>query len=215
VRSARRVAAALAVLTALATAARAEDPPPAKAKHENKVTPEAKAAMEKYARLVYRPTDHGLVSLSGAIVQAGAGDAKPRPFSFKAGGHLDVESAPGVDPASGRAKMGQFMLGAPLEATLAGISLTDGDEYDAQFVDRDGVRTLLVTQYGDGRERSASSFTFDANGLVAATELGAGPALSGQMRFAWEKAASDTGSRGSTSMPRPGPAPARCTCGIG
>ena len=35
-RSARPVAFALAVLTTLATAARAEDPPPTKAKHENK-----------------------------------------------------------------------------------------------------------------------------------------------------------------------------------
>jgi hypothetical protein len=176
------------VLTALATVARAEDPPPAKAKHENKVTPEARAAMEKYARLVYRPTDHGLVSLSGAIVQAGAGDAKPRPFSFEKAGHVDVAIAPGADSSSGRAKMGQVMLGAPLEATLAGISLTDGDEYDAEFVDRDGIRTLLVTRYRDGVERSPSSFTFDANGLVAATELGAGPGPPGRMRCTWEEA---------------------------
>lgn len=175
------------VLVAFASSAGAEDPPPAKAKHVNVVTPEAKAAMEKYARLVYRPTEHGLRSMSGAIFGVGFGGSKPRRFTFQAGGHVDVEVAAGVDPSSGRAKMGQFILGAPLEASLAGLVLVETDQYDAQFVDREGRETLVVTNYKDGAPARTGAFTFDANGLVATAEMGPESSIPGHVEMSWAK----------------------------
>lgn len=163
---------------------------PAPWKHENEVSAEAKAVIEKYTALVYRPTEHGLASLSGTLVQDGAATPKPRGFSFTSPGHADVDAAPEVDAASGRGKMGRVMLGIPLEATLAGVPLSDGDEYDAEFVERDGGRALAVTNYKDGAKQRIDEFKFDASGLVAEVGMGRGKpstAFSMVVRLAWEK----------------------------
>lgn len=158
-------------------------------KHVNNVSPEAMVAMERYAKLVHRPTEHGLVSLSGKIVAQGAESSKPRGFSFKAAGHVGVESAPGADPNAGGTRMGRVMLGFPLEATLAGIPVADGGEYDAAFVERDGGRALVVTNYKDGAKKRIDEFTFDATGLLSSAAIGTrapGGGIAMKMQLSWE-----------------------------
>ena len=158
-------------------------------KHVNRVSAEAKEAIERYAKSVDRPTDRGLVSLAGGIAQDGDATAVPRRFRFAAGGHLAIDPAQGADPKSGRAKMGQFLVGAPLEATLAGLPLVSGDEYDAEFIERDGKRTLTVTNFRDGVKRRSDEFVLDSNGMIATsvTDVGGrGPSVT--TKIAWEKA---------------------------
>lgn len=65
---------ALAIAFA-ATVARAEDPPSPPAKHENRISPGAKAAMDRFRALVNRPEDQALTSVRGAFVPMGI---KPR-----------------------------------------------------------------------------------------------------------------------------------------
>lgn len=158
-------------------------------KHDNQVTAEAQAAIDRYAMVVYRPTEHGLTSLSGGIVQSGDADATPRRMAFRAGGHLEIEGAPGVDRASGRGKLGQFMLGTPFEVTLAGIPLADGDEYDAEFVERGGSRVLVVTNFEDGAKRRTDEFTFGESGCIVTLSSGSGSPtspLTTTLRLTWE-----------------------------
>jgi hypothetical protein len=159
-------------------------------KHANVVSPEAKAAIERYAKLVDRPTEHGLTSLTGNLVQADAPSVKPRGFSFTVADHVDVDAAPGADPKAGSTRMGSVMLGLPLEATLSGVPIADGGEYDAEFVERDGARALVVTNYKDGAKKRIDEFTLDATGLVASASIGTGAPGGGiamTMRLSWEK----------------------------
>lgn len=152
-------------------------------KHQKQVTPEAKAAIERFASLVNRPAGHGLKSLSGALVKSGSRDPNPPTFRFTAGGHVVVVPEEGQAPSRSARWLTTLMLWTPLDLTLAGLPLTEQGEYDAEFVDRAGGRTLVFTWFRDGEKVSTCSYTFDAYGMPATAEMG-----NQRTHFAWHKA---------------------------
>ena len=143
-------------------------------KHVNRVSPEAQVAMERYARLVYRPTDHGLQTISGTMAAPGTPSSSRRRFEFRAGGHVRVEENERPNATPQFRAGNRLALSIALEATLVGLPLVEGDEYDAEFRDIEGVRTLVVTRFLDGVKDRADTFVFEDSGLVRAFGVGGG-----------------------------------------
>jgi len=178
---------AAVVVVVLAASAWAQDAPPATApRHENKVSAEAKAAIEQYQRLVYRPGDRGLLSLSAAL----AADGGPPPvwrIDFKPPRSFGFGPTPGARPTPVQSKMSIIQLQAPLRAGLMGMPLWDGDEYDAEVVDRGGVKTLVVTEYHGAAKGSTSEFVFDAAGLLATATPTPDASFHPVVKITWER----------------------------
>jgi len=174
----------------LATGAWAQDPPPAPepAAHENKVSPAAKAAAERFDRLAYRPAEHGLTSISAVL---GSGTAPSRPlwrFEFTPPGRPKLSPAPGANPAPAQSQAAEIQLALPLRAAYEGVPLFDGKEYDADVVEREGRRVLVLTTYHDGVKGRTSEFTLNEEGLlVGATAIAPAEAVNPVMKLAWEK----------------------------
>lgn len=180
-------------------AASAQDAPPAApakeapaAKHENKVSPAAKAAFEKMASVMYTPLKGGLKDLSGAVKmememgEGGGGQGRMGGMgkmeltfavAFKAPADFKVEwkDAPAAAEGDEGAGMGRMMKGMAdgmnavvtrvLRSSIEGWVPAADDEYDADVKVENGVSTVLMTHYLKGVETSRQEMTLDANGI--------------------------------------------------
>jgi hypothetical protein len=157
-----------AVLIAAASAARAEDPPPAAkpAVHENKISADAKAAMDAYAKLVYRPTDRGLRSLSGTIVAESSKTPKTSTFEFTAPAAVSVSTSGDAKPDSPAVNAEAAFHRFALITALDGVRIGGSTELDAAFVEKDGARWLQVVEYRAGARTATVEYALDARGLV-------------------------------------------------
>lgn len=184
----------------VAPAAAAEEAPPPKpeapARHENKVTSEAKAAFEAWQKLLYRPTDHGLKELAGTVEMrhemagmegmGGTGAGMPDmtlrfAVSFRAPATMEVAAkgnSPMFPPQAAEG-MGRSLKSLLLNAL--GVFAPEGDdaEYDAEVAAEEGRKVLVVTTYEKGARQGAVRFTLDDRGLAASgaavfTEKGPG-----------------------------------------
>jgi hypothetical protein len=171
------LAVATAVLALAGSARAADDTPPAPAapaapaaatKHENKITPEAKAAFEKMEKIGNNPVAHGLKDASGTIGMDMMGMAMSMKFTFKAPADVKVEADPNAD---GPMKMmgGQMARGMArmLKSMLGIFRPADEDEFDASLASKDGKDILTITTYTNNVEQGKSEFTLDSNGLIA------------------------------------------------
>jgi hypothetical protein len=165
---------------------------PKVALHDNQVTPEAESLMSAYARLVYRPVEHGLIAASGDVVPEGPKPLRRR-FSFFAPLFLSVTLPPEGKPDSpdGRAMAASTRLA--LLGAIDALRVSESLEYDARVVERDGARILEVVEYRAGARTATSEAAFDAAGLVATLRRreGADPAAPTSdvtYRLEWEKA---------------------------
>jgi hypothetical protein len=166
--------------------------------HENEVSPEAQALLDAYARRVHRPSEHGLVTASGAVMPDGVKAPLRRAFSYSAPLFLKVTLPPEGKPdaASGRAVIASTTFALLLG--LDGLRLTESLEYDARVVENADARKLEITNYGAGARTGMSEITFDGAGLVASLRRRDGPDAAAptsdvEFRFVWEK--SGTGNR--------------------
>jgi hypothetical protein len=157
---------------------------PRAAKHVNVVTPEAKAAIERYQRLVWRPAEHGLAK-QHATLGGKSGTARTLVVDFAAPQTLTVNPAPGVDPMSTGAQMGMLEYGPSLRVAFLGMPIADVDEYDAAFADRDGRRVLVVTEFHGQVQPSTSELEFDGAGLLVEVAPVAGPVTRPHMTLSW------------------------------
>jgi hypothetical protein len=147
---------------AVAATSHAEDPP----RRPNQVSATAQAAMDAYAKLVYRPAEHGLRSVAGVLVRDGDDVAHAKRFEFVPPGR--VTTGDGGDAERPRVpSLVRFLVELPLRAALEGMPMTEWDEYDADVVERDGRRVLVVTTRGNGTDNPVGEFTLDAEGLVS------------------------------------------------
>jgi hypothetical protein len=180
-----RLAVAAALLTAAASAHAGDDPkPPAPApgapaapaapgtaaKHENKITPEAKAAFEKMGKIANNPVAKGLKDASGTIGAAMGAMTLSMKFTFKAPDTVKVEPD---ESAEGPMKMaGRQMAGGmerSLKAMLGIFHPAEGEEYDASVASADGKDVLTIVSYAADAEKARTAFTLDANGLPASS----------------------------------------------
>ncbi len=201
----RIVPLAAAVAAVLAAAARADDPPPKTPpapaqggaaatglpRHENKVSPEAKAAFEKMAKAMYSPVAKGLKELSGTLlVPAGpAGDIALK-VSFKAPDSLHVEA----DAQSPMGAIASQACESLLRLSLGMPRPSDEAEYDAEVATKDGKQVLTITRYRNGAESGRTEMTLGDDGLVAETTTRAEVQTPGSRRtvsrssvFTWGK----------------------------
>jgi len=171
------------VVLAVGVAARAEDPPPTK--HVNVVTPEARAAIERYVKLVYRPAEHGLSSVS-AVLAYPDGSASPGRFRFVPPTRVAFEPGAAPVPVTNPVAALQFRL--PLRAAFEGMPLIEEAEHDAEIVEKDGAKWLVVTSFINGGKDRTDEFAFDAAGLLAKARPGLSlpeGAPQPEISFAW------------------------------
>jgi hypothetical protein len=177
-------------VAALATSASAEDPPPGTkpAAHQNKVSPAAKAAADRFDHLVYRPAEHGLKTLSAVL---GAGTAPSRPlwqFQFNPPDHPKLTPSPGAKPSPAQTQAAEVQLAMPLRAAYEGVPLFDEKEYDADVVERDGLHVLAVTSFRGGAKLRTTEFTLNDEGLLdVARPVASADGVCPVMKLAWEK----------------------------
>jgi hypothetical protein len=189
------VAAALLAGPAAAQDAPKPADPPAKeeapARHVNKVTDAAKAALDKLASLLYSPLKGGLKDLSGAVkmeVEAAGGERAGAmgkldltfAVSFKAPADLKVEWKDAPVAGEGDEGKGAEMrisltrriaesmnlaVTRLLRSTVMGFVPAGDSEFDADLRVENGVSTLVITTYLKGAEVSREEITLDANGI--------------------------------------------------
>jgi hypothetical protein len=183
---------AAAAALAFAAGARADDPPappvkpakpepaPASAKHENKVSDEAKAAYEKMEKAANCAATKGMKEATGTVSMQLPGAATPttEKFTFKSPGEVKIEAPQGGEGGGGGGGRGRGMgRGGPGGGQLAqsvlryalGAFRPAGDaEYDASVATKDGKSVLTVTMFKDNAETMHTDYALDANGLPAA-----------------------------------------------
>lgn len=162
------------VVASLAVAARAEDEKPvpaapaAPAKHENKISPEAKAAFEKMEKIANCPVRQGVNEAAGTITAEMMGMPVTMKFTFKAPAAVKVEPDENMQ---GQMEMAGRQMARGAERTLKvmfGVFRpADDEEFDAEMTKKDGKDVLVITNYKDGAEQGKSELTLDANGLIA------------------------------------------------
>ena len=236
----KSVAFAAAALLVVHHAARADDPPapkppapaapgepakpavptapgtnPAAKRHENKISPEAKAAFEKMEKVSNCPVRQGLKEAAGTVEMEMMGMPMSMKFTFEAPEKVRVETDP---DAQGPMAMAGKQMSRGLERTLRpmlGINRpADEDEFDAEFVKQDGRELLQITTYKQDVEQARTRLTLDANGLIASgttTSQTQSPAqdkreVKAEFTFTWAKVGeryrlekietSETGGRG-------------------
>ena len=154
-------------------------------KHVSKVTPEAQAAIERYAALVDRPADHGLKSLKASVL---VDDAALWTLAFDPPSQAELRPAEGRTPTKAQSGMAEMLIGLPLRIGLSGFPLVDSDEYDAEMIAKGGDRVLAVTEFHDGAPGRRAEFGIDAKGLVTSLAMDesatGGPKMSLALR--WE-----------------------------
>lgn len=165
------------VVAALSGAARADDPKPAAppapaapaaAKHENKITPEAKAAFERMEKIANCPVRQGVVDAAGTITAEMMGMPTTMKFTFKAPATVHVEPDANMQ---GQMEMAGKQMARGAERTLKvmfGVFRpSDDEEFDAEMTKKDGKDVLVITSFKDGAEQGRNEMTLDANGLIA------------------------------------------------
>jgi hypothetical protein len=161
------LAVAFAALGVLALPARAQDPPPEKTRHENVVTPEAKAAIDRFNRLVYVADRHGLRSCAGVLVPVGFASDERSPFEWKPPGLADLRLAGPVARELSAARLWAWAFRIPVYLALHPDGIFDYAEFDARIAhEQDGLTTLAVTEYEQGSVLSSDEFVFDREGLL-------------------------------------------------
>jgi hypothetical protein len=150
-------------------------------KHVGIAAADARAAIERAAKLVDKPADHGVKSVRAAFVQNGS--PTPWRFRFESGrGHVDP--AEGAEPTQKQRNDAGFTFLIPLRAAFEGPSIELDSETDAAFVDREGTRWLRISKWDDGERVSTWDYEFDSRGLIVRgvrDESG----LSAELRFGW------------------------------
>jgi len=152
-------------------------------KHENFVGEKAKAVLDRYASLVYRPGEHGMQSFSSGFSEDASGAKSPWKFTFTPPLGLEIVSAATGKPNSSAT----IAFAIPLRAAFAGMPIVDREEYDVEVVEKDGEKLLSMTEYVDGAKGSTSEFLFDDAGLFA--EARPAPDAAGTrmtLAFRWE-----------------------------
>lgn len=161
-----------------------------RARHENHVTDAAKAAIERFASLVYRPADHGFARIRGDLVTGGE---PPRRHRFSVFGPLAVvELANGIAAESGPGRVATSELRTPLLCAYATTGLVGGQEYDADVVQEDGRNIVRGECFREGVRTTSMEIVLDATGLAASARVTTfketGEAESAtDTKYAWEK----------------------------
>jgi hypothetical protein len=193
---------AAAAALAFATGARADDPPappvkpakpdpaPAAAKHENKISDEAKALFEKLSKTVNGPLQKGVKEVDGTITTETPRGATAMKFTVKSPGVVTVEPVAGEGGGKGQGGgKGGGMRGGRgaggvdnVIAYAFGIFRPAEDaEFDAEIVKKDGKDVLSLTKFRNGEQTEHRDITVDANGLVvSAAVAGTMPRPDGQ-----------------------------------
>jgi hypothetical protein len=146
----------------------------APAGHVNKVTPEAKAALDKYAQIVYRPAEHGLKLATGTIAVDGD---QPRPsikFSFSPERKVKVEW---TDAGKAR-KLPEPVLGMVdmvLEGAFLGVPIPDKTEYDAELFHGPSGDDLKISCFTDSVVKSQLRVSLDEHGLARSVVMSTPP----------------------------------------
>jgi hypothetical protein len=144
---------------------------PAAPARPNHVTPEAQAAMDRFAAITYRPSDHGLKTVSGELVAGGAGGLRRHRFSFVTPSLVAVTLANGFDQDSPSGKAATAEMTTPLRMAYTSLVLAGDAEFDADRVTKDGSDVLSVTCYRDGAKSQEQEVTLDAAGLIRTSRV--------------------------------------------
>jgi hypothetical protein len=141
--------------------------------HLNVVSPEAKAAIDRYERLVDRPAERELKSLTAAVDIDGDGGPLSGRMEFTPPGGVVVSPEPRTKPTKSQESAGSYYVTVPFTLAFRGVLMPDASEFDAELVRRGGTTTLLVSKYHDGEKIHATEFGFDADGMpVSETRVG-------------------------------------------
>ena len=177
-----------AVLALTGSAAAAEEGPaappvpsaPAAApRHQNRITPEAKAMFERMDRLLYSPVKAGIKDLSGTVVMkmdmggGGGGGRGGMPsmdmkfsVAFTAPATVKVEM---TEAAGFMRQAGEGMtkgMQAMMRHTLGIYRPADDEEYDAETREENGKQVLVLTSYEKAAPVSTTVFTLDDKDLI-------------------------------------------------
>jgi hypothetical protein len=176
------------VLPLLAGAALAQDPPkapapPVAAKHENKISPEAKAAFEKMAKAVNGPLQKGVKEATGTVVVEGPQGAMTFKFTVKDGA-VSVESAApagggpgggggggGRGGMGGGARMWSRQIEGYMGYALGVFNPSDDVEHDATVETKDGKEVVAVVHFRGGEPTERRELSTNADGLVASAVI--------------------------------------------
>jgi hypothetical protein len=132
--------------------------------HERRVSPEAKAMLDRWDSLVYRPTDHGLASASLDLVAVGTRTPTRTTFEIAPPSHVAVTRHTGLSTGPGDPRIQSIALGV----AVFGIPFTFADDADMDVAERGGVRVLVVTAFRDGLKMSEVEVALDDEELPAA-----------------------------------------------
>lgn len=178
----KSIALSLAVLLAAAPAAPAQEgatPEAAKpARHENKVSAEARALFEKMEKMAYNPVSKGLKEMKAGIKMKmdmgdmGGGEEMPGmeamgmsfAVDFKAPKTLEV-TAKGGEMFGPEGADG--MKRAVRETVLRGLGVVtppEDEEYDAEVVTEEGRKFLLMTMYEKAEKQGSMKMALPDSG---------------------------------------------------
>jgi hypothetical protein len=154
----------------------------------SRVSPEAKAAIQRCKEAQRRPPEGRVNALHGDLVSADG--SRRHSFRFQAPNTLFLQLASGVDQDSPAGRFATDQLKAPLRAALVGVPLVTESDYDAVVETRLGARVLTTTNYRDGANVSTTELVLDEVGLPVSCTMTAVDAPKGrpfvETRWTWE-----------------------------
>jgi len=165
---------------------------PKPAVQERRISPEARAAIDRYLQRRYVPSEHGLRTLAGRVVPTGADPLPTTRFTWSPADQVVVTLAEGVDPDSPDGQKALSTSRLCVSAALNGMEIAVGGAIDAEFVERDGRRLLRIAGYVKGTRTESREIELDGDGLLAAITVWQGPdaataVTTTRFRLHWEK----------------------------
>ena len=179
--------------------------PAAPARHENKITDEAKAAIAAYEKVVYSPVALGLKEMKGSllmkVIMPGMEDAEPMEgmpdtsvrfgITFTAPKTVAIEAStdnPMLMQAIGQMKQGVQQM------VMSGMGILDPQEaeFDMSLATEGGAKVLVISTYEKGAVQGEMRLTLDAVGLpskgcMKATDPNTGMEQTIDMTFTYVK----------------------------